>query len=60
MGEALTSMLANVTAFITEAFDWVVLAGSAIAESPILFTFAVSVPLVGLGVGIFRRLAGNL
>lgn len=60
MGETLTSLLSNVTAVITEAFDWVVLAGSAIVDSPVLFVFAIAVPLVGLGVGLFRRLAGNL
>lgn len=60
MAENLATMLTNITSVVTEAFDWVTLAGGAILESPILFTFACAIPVVGLGVALFRRLAGNL
>lgn len=36
MAENLATMLTNITSVVTEAFDWVTLAGGAILESPIL------------------------
>lgn len=60
MAENLATMLTNITSIVTEVFDWIPMAGTMILDSPILFLFAVAVPVVGLGIGLFRRLAGNL
>lgn len=56
MAETLTTLLTNITAVVTAAFEWVVTAGEAIAGNAILFLFVVAVPLVGLGVGLWNRL----
>lgn len=39
----------------TQAVSWVGTVGQTITEEPILLCFAV-IPLVGLGVGLFKRL----
>lgn len=56
MIDNLSTLLSNITTVVTEAFDWVVTAGEAIASNAILFLFVVAVPLVGLGVGLWNRL----
>lgn len=52
---ALGSFLANATEVFGEAIDWVGTVGSTIIGSPILTAF-VAIPLVGVGVGLFKRM----
>ena len=58
MGETATGILADVGNLVTAAIDWM---GQFLAEitsdsSKVLVTFVVAVPLVGLGIGLLRRL----
>lgn len=56
MAEGFTSMLGDVTTFITSAVGWMEEFITPILNTPILFTFVVAVPLVGLGIGLLNRL----
>lgn len=49
------AIITSVSAVFTAAIGWVGTVASTIAEQPILLLFCV-LPLVGLGVGLFRRL----
>lgn len=51
----MTEVLNSVTAVFTAAIGWVGTVADTIASEPILLIFCV-VPLVGLGVGLFKRL----
>lgn len=49
------TFLTSVGSIFTTAIGWVGTVASTIADSPILLTFC-ALPLVGLGIGIFKRL----
>lgn len=49
------AIITSVTTIFTAAIGWVGTVAKTIAETPMLLLFA-SVPLVGLGVGLFKRL----
>lgn len=49
------AILSSVSSVFTEAIGWVGTVGTTIVEQPILLLYAV-VPLVGLGVGLFKRM----
>lgn len=51
--EAIISAISSV---FTAAIGWVGTVASTIAGQPILLLAVVGVPLVGLGVGLFKRL----
>lgn len=51
----MTEILAVVSAIFTECISWVGTVASTIGDTPILLIFTV-LPLVGLGVGLFKRL----
>ena len=53
-----TSILTDVGNLVTEAISWMgdFLAEITADESKILVTFVVAVPLVGLGIGLLKRL----
>ena len=50
------SLIASVGTVFTAAIGWVANVATAITDSPILLLACVGVPLVGLGVGMFKRL----
>lgn len=56
MAETLSTLLTNVGTFVTSAIGWVGDFLEPITSSPVLFTFVVAVPLVGLGVGLLNRM----
>lgn len=49
------SVLSAVTSIFTAAIGWCGTVGETIVTTPIMLIFAV-IPLVGLGVGLFKRL----
>ena len=49
------SLVQNIGEVFTAAIGWVGTVGSTIVSTPILLLFC-AIPLVGLGVGLFRRL----
>lgn len=49
------AILSNITSVFTAAIGWAGTVGETIVGTPILMVF-VSIPLVGLGVGLFKRL----
>lgn len=49
------AIISNVTTVFTAAIGWAGTVGETIVGTPLLMTFAV-IPLVGLGIGIFKRL----
>ena len=51
----ITTILADVSSVFTAAVGWVGTVASTIAAKPILLIFCI-IPLVGLGVGLFKRL----
>jgi len=51
----MASMLTAVTDVFTAAIGWVSTVATTITSTPILLLFVV-LPLVGLGVGLFKRL----
>lgn len=53
--ETITEILASVSSVFTAAIGWVGTVATTIVDEPILLLF-VCIPLVGLGVGLFRRL----
>lgn len=59
MGETaitLSTILTDVGSVITSAFSWVEQPVNAITSNPLLFLGCVGVPLVGLGIGLVRRI----
>ena len=52
---AISTILSNVTAFVTEAIKWVGSFVGAITSNPLILVFVI-VAFVGLGVGLIRRL----
>ena len=48
-------MLSSIGSIFTQAMTWAGEVGSTIVSTPILLMFVV-IPLVGLGVGLFKRL----
>ena len=51
----MADIISNVSSIFTAVIGWVGTVGTTITSTPILLIFAV-LPLVGLGVGLFRRL----
>lgn len=49
------AILSSITSVFTAAVGWCGTVGSTIVSTPIMLIFAV-IPLVGLGVGLFKRL----
>ncbi|MBQ8669460.1 hypothetical protein IJ472_06745 [bacterium] len=49
------AILTSVGQVFTSAIEWVGTVASTVTSTPILLVFAI-IPLVGLGVGLFRRL----
>jgi hypothetical protein len=50
------TILTDVGTVFTSAVGWVGEVATTIAGEPVLMLFCVAVPLVGLGVGLFKRL----
>ena len=50
------AILTDVGTVFTPAVGWVGEVATTIAGEPVLMLFCVAVPLVGLGVGLFKRL----
>ena len=51
----ISSIVGNVGDIFTAAMSWAAEVGSTVVETPILLMFVI-IPLVGLGVGLFKRL----
>lgn len=51
----MTSLISNLTEIFTAVIGYVSTVASTIAGSPLLLIFCL-IPLIGLGVGLFRRL----
>lgn len=51
----MASIIADIGSLFTAAMGWAQTVASTVAGNPLLLIF-VLVPLVGLGIGIFRRL----
>ena len=51
----MADIITSITTLFTGAMGWAGDVGDTIVETPLLLTFTV-VPLVGLGVGLFKRL----
>lgn len=49
------AVITSVTTVFTAAIGWVGTVASTIASTPLLLIFCI-IPLVGLGVGLFKRL----
>jgi hypothetical protein len=49
------AIISSVTSVFTAAIGWVSTVASTIGSTPILLLFCV-LPLIGLGVGLFKRL----
>lgn len=54
----ISSIVGDVTTVFTAAMGWAADVGEAIAGNPLLLTFCL-IPLVGLGIGLFRRMLGR-
>lgn len=55
MEVTVSSILSSIGTVFTTAIGWAGDVGETIVATPLLMVF-VSIPLVGLGVGLFRRL----
>lgn len=51
----MTAIVTAITTLFTGAMGWAATVGTTVTDTPLLLTFVV-VPLVGLGVGLFKRL----
>lgn len=51
----MTDIISNVSSVFTAAIGWVGTVADTVVGEPILLIFAL-IPLVGLGVGLFKRL----
>lgn len=54
-GVTVASILTQIGSVFSEAIGWAGDVGETIVSTPLLMVFC-SIPLVGLGVGLFRRL----
>ena len=54
-GVTIASILESVGSIVTSAASWVGTWAGELAENPLLLMFAI-IPVVGLGVGLLRRL----
>lgn len=54
-GTTVSTIVGQVGTVFEAAIGWAGTVGTEIVETPLLLTFAV-IPLVGLGIGIFKRL----
>lgn len=52
----MTAIIASVTEVVTAAFGWMGTAIEQITAEPVLLMFVVAIPLVGLGIGLVKRL----
>jgi len=52
----ISTLLTDVGTVFTSVIGWAGKVGETIVGTPMLLLFAVGVPLVGLGVGLFKRL----
>ena len=50
-----STILSNVTSFVTEGVKWVTSFAGAITSNPLILTFVI-VGFVGIGVGLIKRL----
>lgn len=55
MAMTVTAFIHEVGVVFTEAMTWLTSVGQAIASDGILLAFC-AVPLIGLGIGVFKRL----
>lgn len=53
---SVSSILGQVTTFVSNVIEWVGDYATVITEQPILMVMCIAVPLVGLGVGLLNRL----
>lgn len=51
----MSAIITDVTSLVTAAIGWAGTVATTITSTPLLLIF-VLIPLVGLGIGIFRRL----
>lgn len=51
----MATILSDATSIVTEALSWVGQVVSTVTGAPLLLLFVI-LPLVGLGIGLFRRL----
>lgn len=51
----ISTILGNVTSIVTSAIDWMSDFATFVTGNPLVLMF-VLIPLVGLGIGLFRRL----
>lgn len=51
----MTSILASVTEFITAAMGWMGDVAEFVVSNPLVLMFII-IPVVGLGIGLFRRI----
>lgn len=51
----MASILSNVSAFVTEAVDWITAFVGVITDQPLLLMFVITA-FVGMGVGLIKRL----
>lgn len=52
----LQTILSDVGVLVTQALVWMKSAATLVTNTPILTLFVIAVPLVGLGVGLLKRL----
>lgn len=52
----MTEIISSVTEVVTAAFGWMGTALAEITSEPVLLLFCVAIPLVGLGIGLVKRL----
>jgi len=50
------AIITGVSSIVTAAISWIGSYATVITEQPVLMTYVVCLPLVGLGVGLFKRL----
>ena len=53
----ISTLVGDVSTMFTAAMGWAADVGEAIAGNPLLLMFCI-IPVVGLGVGLFRRMLG--
>ena len=56
MAEVISTIITNITAFVTGAVSWMGSFASVVADNALLFIFVIAVPLVGLGIGLLNRM----
>lgn len=54
-GTTIATLMGNVGEIFTASMGWAAEVGSTVVETPVLLMFVV-LPLVGLGISIFKRL----